>query len=214
MKTKFIKFPTPDGWYKVNLMTVAINRALCYAGQDLTEEVAFIMNDDYEGIDWLLNSMNYEDIEDVTTKINDNVDVTTDNFWCSSDDFVIVEEECELDYMYGSDKCNACGACADSGIYQLKEQKVIHETEFKCAELTLQEKYDKLQAEASRMCKELADLKANPPELVVFNRLCFELVGLARSGKDISPKEPQVSAILDATALLLNIYPNIKQGPK
>ena len=91
---KFIKFPTPDGWYKVELMYIAENRADYYENDSESEawgsEVDFIMDDDFEGIDWLLNNMDFEDIEDYAIKINSIVDVTTDDFWTSSDDFSII----------------------------------------------------------------------------------------------------------------------------
>ena len=49
------------------------------------------MDDDYEGIDWLINNSDWEDWKDVVLKINDKVNVTDDDFWTSSDGFEIVK---------------------------------------------------------------------------------------------------------------------------
>lgn len=51
------------------------------------------MKDDFEGIDWLLNNTDWEDWQDSATKLNDKVKVTDGDFWCSSDDFEIVEAQ-------------------------------------------------------------------------------------------------------------------------
>ena len=94
---KVIQFNTPDGVYQLELKLVAENRADQYSEDvnsiDYQGEVNMIMNHDYEGVDWLINNTNYEDWEDVTKKINDEVNVTNDDFWSSSDDFKIIEVE-------------------------------------------------------------------------------------------------------------------------
>ena len=92
MKKKWIKFPTPKGWYKVELMKIAENRADWYKNEPRQNEIDFVMDDDFEGIDWLINNMDFEDISDVAVKINSNVDVTDDDFWGESDGFTIIEE--------------------------------------------------------------------------------------------------------------------------
>jgi hypothetical protein len=51
------------------------------------------MKDSYEGIDWLINNTNWHEWEDLAVKVNDKVNVTDDDFWCSSDDFDIIESE-------------------------------------------------------------------------------------------------------------------------
>jgi hypothetical protein len=93
---KVIKMNTPDGQYTLPLQKVAEHRANEYYDGKLKsqlwkEEVDFVMDDDFEGIDWLVNNTNYEDWEDETTKINSDVKVTMDDFWCSSEDFEITE---------------------------------------------------------------------------------------------------------------------------
>jgi hypothetical protein len=92
---KVIKINTPDGQYTLPLIKVAEHRASEYHSDELSndfkEECEYVLNDDCEGIDWLVNNTNYEDWEDQTTKINSDVKVTMEDFWCSSDDFEIVE---------------------------------------------------------------------------------------------------------------------------
>lgn len=99
---KVIKCNTPNGQFQIPLRLVAENRADYYAvevdgnekgSQEWQEEVDWVMKDDFEGIDWLLNNTNWEDWQDSATKLNDKVKVTDDDFWCSSDDFEIVEAQ-------------------------------------------------------------------------------------------------------------------------
>ena len=93
---KVIKINTPDGQYTLPLVKVAEHRANVYYDGKLKsqlwkEEVSFVMNDNYEGVDWLVNNTNYKDWEDETTKLNSDVKVTMDDFWCSTEDFDIVD---------------------------------------------------------------------------------------------------------------------------
>jgi hypothetical protein len=90
--SKFILFPTPKGEYKIDLMVIAENRADWYKDEPRQDEIDFIMEDDFEGIDWLLNNMDFEDIEEKAIKVSDKVKVTDDDFWTSSEDFTIIEE--------------------------------------------------------------------------------------------------------------------------
>jgi enolase len=99
---KVIKCNTPNGQFQIPLKLVAENRADYYAvevdgnekkSQEWQEEVDWVMKDDFEGIDWLINNSNWEDWQDSATKLNDKVKVTDDDFWCSSDDFEIVEAQ-------------------------------------------------------------------------------------------------------------------------
>jgi len=99
---KVIKCNTPNGQFQIPLKLVAENRADYYAvevdgnekgSQEWQEEVDWVMKDDFEGIDWLINNTNWEDWQDSATKLNNKVKVTDDDFWCSSDDFEIVEAQ-------------------------------------------------------------------------------------------------------------------------
>jgi hypothetical protein len=99
---KVIKCNTPNGQFQIPLKLVAENRADYYAvevdgnekgSQEWQEEVDWVMKDDFEGIDWLLNNTNWEDWQGSATKLNDKVKVTDDDFWCDSDDFEIVEAQ-------------------------------------------------------------------------------------------------------------------------
>ena len=96
---KVIKFNTPKGQFTIPLKNVAEHRADYYAVEvdghekgsvEYKEEVDWVMNDDFEAIDWLLNNTDFEDWESVTEKINDKINVTEDDFWCDSDNFEII----------------------------------------------------------------------------------------------------------------------------
>jgi hypothetical protein len=97
---KVILCNTPKGQYAIPLKPIAEDRAHYYSvvvdgnevgSDEFNEEVNFIMEDDFEGIDWLINNFDWEDWESVVTKINDKVEVTDDDFWTSSEDFEIVD---------------------------------------------------------------------------------------------------------------------------
>ena len=95
---KKILIKTPRGEYHLDLEFVAENRANYYAevdnvkigGSEWKTEVSYVMNSDYEGIDWLNNNMDWEDVEHVAKKINDDVHITDDDFWGDSDGFEMV----------------------------------------------------------------------------------------------------------------------------
>lgn len=92
--TKII-IDTPNGQYELPIDVVAEDRTKYYAGVDGYEEgdeewdaeMYFVRQDNYEAIDWLLNNMDWEDVEDFATKINDKVLVTDDDFWTDSHNF-------------------------------------------------------------------------------------------------------------------------------
>ena len=97
---KVIKCNTPKGQFYIPLLPVAEHRADYYScevdgnekgSQEWQEEVDWVMEDDYEGIDWLINNTDWDDWENIAVKINDKVKVTDDDFWCSSDDFTIID---------------------------------------------------------------------------------------------------------------------------
>ena len=96
---KVIKFKAPDGEYTLPLIKVAENRAQYYADKEnfkaedkeWDDEIDYVMNDNFEGIDWLINNTDFEDWKEFSTKINNDVKVLEDSFWCDSDDFEIIE---------------------------------------------------------------------------------------------------------------------------
>lgn len=93
---KVIRIQTPDGEYTLPLIKVAEHRADEYEDRQLRptdwkEEIDFVMDDNFEGIDWLLNNTDYEEWEDDTTKINSTARVTLKDFWTRTEDFDIVE---------------------------------------------------------------------------------------------------------------------------
>jgi hypothetical protein len=91
---KVIEFNSPDGVYQIPLMAVAKDRAGYYSSEgedEFCEEVDFVMEDDFEGIDWLLNNSNFEDWADHIIRISDKPCVSVDDFWCDSSYFEIKE---------------------------------------------------------------------------------------------------------------------------
>ena len=94
--TKYTKaiVDTPKGQYSIPLLPIAEHRADYYATEvdgheknspEWQEEVDWVMNDNFEAIDWLLNNSDWEDWESIAIKINDKINVTDDDFWTSSD---------------------------------------------------------------------------------------------------------------------------------
>lgn len=98
---KVIIVNTPKGQYSIPLETVAEDRAEYYVEMEdfemgsleWDEEIKFVMEDDFEGIDWIMNNGDWEEWEEIATKINNKVLVTEDDFWSSTDDFKIIEDE-------------------------------------------------------------------------------------------------------------------------
>lgn len=96
---KVITINTPDGQYQLPLIKVAEDRAEFYADKDgfevgsmeWDEEIEFVMNDNYEGLDWLLNNSDFEDWEHALTKVSDEVKTLDEDFWFESDNFEIEE---------------------------------------------------------------------------------------------------------------------------
>lgn len=89
---------TPKGTYSLPAILVAEDRTNYYAinvdgykygSKEWLEELEYSLNDDFEMIDWLINNTDWCDWEQYATKIDDKVNVTEDDFWCSSDNFKI-----------------------------------------------------------------------------------------------------------------------------
>lgn len=95
---KVIKIDTPKGQYYLPLQKVAEHRANYYMqvdgfskdSKEYQEEIDYIMEDDFEGIDWLGNNSDWEDWVNDVIKINDIVNITDKDFWCSSEIFEII----------------------------------------------------------------------------------------------------------------------------
>lgn len=68
---KYIQIKTEKSIYRIPLEFVAKHRAEYYKEDGFDEEVEFVMNDNYEGIDWMSNNMNYEDFKDALIKVKD-----------------------------------------------------------------------------------------------------------------------------------------------
>jgi len=86
---------TPKGQYELPIDVVATDRTEYYAGKEGFEEgdeeweneMDLVRYGSFEAIDWLLNNMDWEDVEEKATKINDTVKVTEDDFWTDSNHF-------------------------------------------------------------------------------------------------------------------------------
>lgn len=98
--TKVIEVNKRNGVWQVPLKEVAEHRAEYYSTVDgfergskrWNEEVDFILEDDFEGIDWMVNNSNWSDWEEVAVKVSDYV-WTLEEFGCSSEDLRIIEVE-------------------------------------------------------------------------------------------------------------------------
>ncbi len=97
-KEKNIVINTPTGQYHIPLILVAEHRADYYICQrdgkprgcaEWKREVSWVLDDPYEGIDWILNNTSWADWESLAVKINDKVLVNESDFWTSSDGFTI-----------------------------------------------------------------------------------------------------------------------------
>lgn len=101
MKTiKVIKLTFEDGtnWI-IPLKFVAEIRADYYLAnkkdfniKDYNEEIKYIMNSDYEGIDWLQNNMNFKDFENVLRIIKPDID-ESERVWFKAKAKIIIEQE-------------------------------------------------------------------------------------------------------------------------
>ena len=89
---KYIVMKTNRGTYRVPLKLIAINRTKYYSEEkgfeknsnEWKENINFIMDDDFEGVDWLTNNMNLSDIKPFMEKVED---VEDDEWFYNSDNF-------------------------------------------------------------------------------------------------------------------------------
>ncbi len=97
---KVIRINMSDGKYDVPLEFVAKHRGEIFAKKDaddgegtfeqnLIDEIEYIMNDDFEGIDWLSNNMNWSDVKDVAKKVEDQSEADLDNEFCNADKEIV-----------------------------------------------------------------------------------------------------------------------------
>ena len=89
---KVVIVNTSKGKYHVDLEFVAKHRADYYAGVDDYEigsdgwksEVSYVMEDRYEGEDWLSNNMNWDDFKEVAVPVEDE----EEDFWFEADGII------------------------------------------------------------------------------------------------------------------------------
>lgn len=91
-ETKFIRVEDNGFVWMVPLEAVAANRAKYYAEKDkdtsYQDEFDYVMADDYEGVDWFANNMNWEEVEAVA-KLVERPNLAEPDMACS--DLTIVE---------------------------------------------------------------------------------------------------------------------------
>jgi hypothetical protein len=76
-KTILIKFPNSD-WFEVPLAAIAKHRANYYSNSDDFEEgskewqdeIDYVMKSPYEGLDWVQNNMDWDEIEELGEFVN------------------------------------------------------------------------------------------------------------------------------------------------
>ena len=64
-----IKIKTNQANYELPLLFVAEHRARHYDDSLFEDEVAFVMEDPFEGLDWLRNNMDYVDFKEALVKV-------------------------------------------------------------------------------------------------------------------------------------------------
>jgi hypothetical protein len=101
MKKIRVKFDNGEKW-EIPLKFIAENRAKYYMGRaeekgeddfNYEEEIEFVMNDDYEGIDWAENNMNWEDVKDVTKKVSEPNQDDLQEQWCNAEKEIVDEKD-------------------------------------------------------------------------------------------------------------------------
>lgn len=87
--TKVIRIEDGGFVWHVPLMAIAENRADHYAEDPDTtrqEEIDYVMGDDFEGLDWFLNNMDFCDVANVATLVETpkhKEEPDTDNWECN-----------------------------------------------------------------------------------------------------------------------------------
>ena len=103
MIIKVIRIKMPDGDYDVPLEFVARHRANYYANLDASRgegtyeenfknEVEYVMNDDYEGIDWLENNMDWSDVSGVAVKLSSPPKADIEEAFCNAEKTILLSD--------------------------------------------------------------------------------------------------------------------------
>jgi hypothetical protein len=96
---KVVEIKTPKGIYHISLEDIAEHRANYYIvekdglssdSNEYKREVSWALNDDFEGIDWIINNTDWLDWEPHSTKVSDDIETVDEDFWGDSDNFNIV----------------------------------------------------------------------------------------------------------------------------
>lgn len=99
---KFITIKFPDVSYFVNARFIATERAKCYANDPdttLEEEIEYALNDDYELRDYMINNMDWDEIEPqaVPYKLNSDEPENRITAFYSAEVDVIPQDKLEYD---------------------------------------------------------------------------------------------------------------------
>jgi len=86
--------------YDIPLEVIAKNRTDYYEGRakekgeddfNYKEEYDYVMEDDYEGIDWASNNMDWKDVGEYAVKVEEAKEVERD--WCNAEKEIIDKED-------------------------------------------------------------------------------------------------------------------------
>lgn len=90
---KVVEIKTTTGVYTLPLIEVARHRANEYYSNSShpqwAESLQFVVNDKFEGIDWLINNTDFEDWSDKLKKVSDET-IPDENFWFKSENYKII----------------------------------------------------------------------------------------------------------------------------
>jgi len=120
VKTPYIVANTYKGKFAIPMIDIAEHRANYYAQEDgfskdsddYRGEIAFIVTDSYEAIQWLVNESNFEDWQGIAIKIAESDgSASKDDFWNDSDFFEV--QELDLSGIVQKD-ANGWVKCSDS----------------------------------------------------------------------------------------------------
>lgn len=96
-----VTFEDDEKW-EIPLRFIAEHRAKYYQKRaeakgeedfNLEEEIDFIMNDSYEGIDWASNNMDWDDVMGVAEKVEDANPNDHSNQWCNAEKEIVEVKE-------------------------------------------------------------------------------------------------------------------------
>lgn len=97
-KIKVIQMDFSTGHkYQIPLSIIAEHRTNCYADKDgfavnseeYSEEMEFVMNDSFEGIDWLQNNMDWDDVKEHAVLVQEDTAIDFSEELCNCEKEII-----------------------------------------------------------------------------------------------------------------------------